>query len=259
MRAQERHLANPVLCGNVHREKLMGALVGNIQGYTCPRCQKNYGFIHIHPSGASWFCGEYECLQDDKEYEIAVANKEKTILKKSNDASEIFGLGSKYYNACLSKCRLDSQYIQAVSEWLANPKKMIILLGTPGTGKTYFCAAVANYFLEMKKPVHYTNVRRFIEKIQSNINSGKNQYEAISKLDDVEILIFDDLGASTNSEWQQEMILDIVDRRYSSEKPTIFTSNLSFEQIKKTFGERVERRLNARTNLKIIVTEKYDD
>jgi DNA replication protein DnaC len=56
------------------------------------------------------------------------------------------------------------------------------------------------------------------------------------------------LGASINTDWQKEVVLDILDYRYGNELPTIITSNYNSEEIKDIFGARVESRLMASEN-----------
>ena len=45
--------------------------------------------------------------------------------------------------------------------------------------------------------------------------------------------MIDDLSAESASDWSNEHIFNIVDGRYRAKHPTIFTTNLSIEQIKK--------------------------
>lgn len=193
------------------------------------------------------------CLTDDSNASKAKKNSEVAKTKFDDDASKRFNIGSKYNNACLSRWLAPDEIKNAISQWLRNPKNMLVMLGIPDSGKTYFCVALANFFIGAKKNVRYMNTRRFFEEIQKNIQANQSQYEAIRKIAAVDILIFDDLAASTNSEWQKEVILDLVDQRYSEEKVTIFTSNLDWPSMRSLLGERTERRLHSEDNLIIIL------
>ncbi len=239
----------------VKRSENSGALCGYIDGYKCPRCCKNFGYLHPSPTGIMFFCGEGECLQDDSESSKSLVG-DKMIISQPKDAALNFGMGAKYVNACLPKWTATKQHMDLVLKWSKDPKNMLVLIGPPETGKTYFCAAIANYFIEKGRLVKYFNSRRYFEEIQKAIQSDKSQYEAVRNIAQSDILILDDLGASTNSEWQKEVILDLIDQRYSSEKPTIITSNLDENNAKIALGERTTRRIFSE-NLVLTVGDEY--
>ncbi len=233
----------------------MDALVGEIEGYKCPRCTKSFGYVWHDNKGYTFFCGQDYCLKDDSDESKAKLRNKKTVVHESKrqDASEVFRLGNRYFNANLAKWSAHPEHHKAISNWIKNPQNMLIMLGTPGTGKTYFSMAVSNYFMENEQNVYYTNSRRFLQDIQNGIGQSKSQYETIQQIASYDILILDDLGASTNNEWQKEVFLDLIDQRYSQQKPTIITSNISFENMKNVLGERIERRLNNDDNLRITI------
>jgi DNA replication protein DnaC len=70
-------------------------------------------------------------------------------------------------------------------------------------------------------------------------------------------LIIDDVGAATNTPWQQEMFLDLIDRRYSNEKITIVTTNFMENDCKEHLGERTTRRMFTKENLVINLGPEY--
>lgn len=78
--------------------------------------------------------------------------------------------------------------------------------------------------------------------------SGDCSKELGYMLDD-ELMILDDLGSGAGTDWQKEIIFEVVDRRYESALPTVFTSNLTREELGDHFGMRVKSRLFAKENL----------
>ncbi len=189
--------------------------------------------------------------------EASKGRKSETSSRNSSDAALMFGIGARYVNATLAKWHSNAVHAKAVSEWIKNPKCMLVMIGNPKTGKTYFCVAVANYFLEKKRQVRYYNSRRIFEEIQKGIANNENQYETVSNMCQSDILILDDIGASTNSEWQKEIILDLIDRRYSEQKVTLVTSNLTEQKFKEALGERTSRRIFSDDNLILNLGNDY--
>lgn len=235
-------------------EKCFGALTGFLQGYECPRCYKNFGYFNNHGVAFLYFCGEPSCLQEDSNASKAnkPINEEKHV-----DAAIRFGIGAKYVNASLSRWNANPRHADLVSRWLREPKEFLVLLGKPKTGKTYFCAAAANYLNDQKKNLQYYNSHRLIEELHKAISKDINSYEIIGKMSKFDFFILDDLGSSLNSEWQKEMFLDLIDQRYSNSKPTIITSNLNAEELQKTLGERTSRRILSEENLVLNLGPEY--
>ncbi len=194
-----------------------------------------------------FFCGESECLKDDGQASINSAYKENQ--QKPKTAAEAIGIDQRYRDATLSKTRLSQFQQQQVFDWLkGDMKNNLVFLGSPGIGKTYLCAAIANYLSDKGRCARYTNPRRFYEVLHTAIQKNQNQYEEIRKFSKEDILIFDDLGASSCSDWQVEVTFDLLDQRYSDNLPTIITSNLNFDEIHNVFGERLLRRLKNNQN-----------
>lgn len=194
-------------------------------------------------------------MQDDSQSSRGLVKKHEEI--KHVDAAHRFGMGGRYVNASLSKWNANAKHASYVNEWLKKPKNFLVLSGKPKTGKTYFCAAIANFLLEQKKVVKYYNSHRLIEEIQKSLSKDGNPYDSIAKMAAQDFFILDDLGSSLNTEWQKEMFLDLVDQRYSNHKPTIITSNLNQEDLKATLGERTSRRVFSEENLVLTLGPEY--
>lgn len=245
-RGKETYFDAP-LPGQRVKDGLFGSTIALFEGYRCPRCHSNEMMAKINSLGGCIWCNNDECQKDD----AMAAKGKKAEFVSTKDAADIFGLGIRYKNACLSKWHAQTHYAKLVNQWLITPNNTLLIQGAPNTGKTYFCAAIANALIGNGEEVFYMNIRRFFENVQQAIGSNQNQYSAVSKVASKKFFILDDLGASTNSEWQKEIILDLIDRRYSSMMPTIVTTNLDDEELVKLLGERTKRRLLAKENLNI--------
>jgi len=108
--------------------------------------------------------------------------------------------------------------------------KGLLLHGPVGTGKTYVAACVANRLIDNGYSVLMTNFARLINKIQG-MYEGKQEY--IDSLNRYNLLVIDDLGIESKSEYRQEMVFNIIDSRYRAGLPIIITTNLTTEEIKK--------------------------
>ena len=102
----------------------------------------------------------------------------------------------------------------------------LLLWGNLGAGKTYMAAAIANALLEQEKKVLMTDFARI-----SNI-SKFDADEYVKSLDSYALLIIDDLGAEQDSEFALQNIGNVINRRWTSGKPLIVTTNLDLASIK---------------------------
>lgn len=65
---------------------------------------------------------------------------------------------------------------------------------------------------------------------------------------DSHLVIIDDLGSSGINDWRKEVIFELIDYRYESELPTVFTSNLTESEVLQQYGSRIHSRLFSTEN-----------
>ncbi len=63
---------------------------------------------------------------------------------------------------------------------------------------------------------------------------------------DCKLLIVDDIGAERVSEWVRERMVSIINTRVSNNLATIYTSNLSPEELKEELKEELGGRISGR-------------
>ena len=92
------------------------------------------------------------------------------------------------------------------------------------------------------------------------VRSSIGEYEhgdylaTVRSLMDDDFIIIDDLGVSTReekskNEWREEVIMEAIDYRYSTKKPTLITTNLSRPEWDKYYNSRLSSRLFSKENM----------
>lgn len=121
-----------------------------------------------------------------------------------------------------------------VRHWEEFYKEGIGLLfwGSVGTGKSFLAGCIANALLDRGVRVMMTNCSRILNQL-SGLRSGENN-RFIDGLCAFELLIIDDLGMERSSEYAREQIFSVIDSRYRSGRPTIYTTNIHIDQLKNT-------------------------
>ena len=107
----------------------------------------------------------------------------------------------------------------------------LLFYGSVGSGKSYLACSIANSLIEQYQiSVKIRNFAQIINELQkSSFDFDKNAY--IESLVNTSVLILDDLGIERDTSYAKEQVYNIVNSRYLKQKPTIFTTNLSYDTI----------------------------
>lgn len=113
------------------------------------------------------------------------------------------------------------------------PAGWLLLKGGYGCGKTHLAAAIANRQLATGRPVLFVNTPDLLDHLRATFNpeSTVSYDERFDQVRNSPLLILDDLGTQSNSEWAQEKLYQILNFRYNAKLPTVITTNLDLESI----------------------------
>jgi DNA replication protein DnaC len=131
------------------------------------------------------------------------------------------------------------EYAQA---WYASGKKLLVLSGGVGIGKTTALGWLASR--EWPSPRYRRPGRvRFIEAFRLR-RADRFDDKAMLEIEGVAFLAIDDIGSeySASAAWPS-FIDGLVNYRYAAELPTAMSTNLTAAQFKAAFGARVADRM----------------
>jgi DNA replication protein DnaC len=166
--------------------------------------------------------------------------------------------GYDYRDAHLAKIDLPEECVNALKGWVDRDEGILFFAGNPGVGKTYFCAAYANYLKEKNKTVRYFTELSLFGHLREIIQKGWDHTHEINRLCECDYFILDDLGSARteNTPWQTEVLFTFLDNRSASRCPTIITSNYFVDQLKSKSEERFISRLLDKRNVKVQINWK---
>ncbi len=120
-----------------------------------------------------------------------------------------------------------------VRSFARNPEGWLVLKGGYGCGKTHLAAAVANYCLDMGNPVLFVNTPDLLDHLRAaySPSAAVSYDERFDQVRNASLLILDDLGTQSNTDWAQEKLYQIFNYRYNARLPTIVTTNVELESI----------------------------
>jgi len=116
-------------------------------------------------------------------------------------------------------------------------KKGLFVYGDLGVGKTYMCIALANSLAEKGEKVAFVKCNDFINEMRKlNINDSYKYDSLMKAIKQAKYLFLDDIGAETVSSYSRDDVLfTILDYRMENHLTTMFTSNLSKDDLLKHY------------------------
>ena len=132
--------------------------------------------------------------------------------------------------------------------------KGLYLTGNFGCGKTYLVAACFNELAKKGKKVAIVYYPEFLRELKESFSDDFKKI--FNKTKKAELLLIDDIGAETTTNWNRDEILGtILQYRMQESLPTFFTSNLSIKELEEHLaGSDSEGKIKSR---RIIERIKY--
>lgn len=120
----------------------------------------------------------------------------------------------------------------------------LFISGPTGTGKTFLCNCIAKAVLDAGCSVIYLSAVRLFSTLADEMFSGQKSAQA--NADDLlscDLLIIDDLGTEYANAFTQSAFFNCINERLLRSRHTIISTNLSVEQIRTEYSERVFSRI----------------
>ena len=115
--------------------------------------------------------------------------------------------------------------------------KGLYLTGDFGVGKTYILAGLTNSIARQGSRVVFLHVPSFIASLGSHFQDNSLNDE-IDRIASAPVLIFDDIGAETLSEWSRDDVLGVIlQKRMDNVLQTFFSSNMTMDGLNEHFAK----------------------
>ncbi len=197
-------------------------------------------------------------MQPSKDQERENARIKSDKEKRVKESQRVL-FGERYIGVSLSNLRAPKRAQETIVAFMNKKKNFLVYCGGPGIGKTYLCAALLEWGITSFNSFRYWHESDLLKKVRSSISDNNGDYlQVLKNMTDDELLIVDDIGSSAPNEWRNDLLFDLVDERYNSMKPTVFTSNYSIQEMKKVYHPRFLSRFFDKDNLIIEINDGDD-
>ena len=115
----------------------------------------------------------------------------------------------------------------------------MLFYGGVGNGKTFASACIANALIEREIRCYMTDILALYREWGTNF--GNHREDLLKKIKAVPLLIIDDLGVERKSEAMYEMVYSVINERLKAKKPTVVSTNMTFDEYLSPKGVTDER------------------
>jgi DNA replication protein DnaC len=105
-------------------------------------------------------------------------------------------------------------------------RRGLVMLGPVGVGKTHLAAAIVRELtLEKGVPCLFCDFVQLLHDLKATYERREGSAALLEPLARVEVLVIDDLGKGRGTDWELDVLDDLVSRRYNADATTVATTN----------------------------------
>ena len=119
----------------------------------------------------------------------------------------------------------------------------LVLIGPPGTGKTFAACALLVDLVRHGRKCAYTTAEGMAREMRQTFGrSATTEAELFARFSGIKLLVVDELGAS-NTAHTLTLLHEVVAARYERQLPSVFISNCSRPELEQYLGARAADRI----------------
>lgn len=138
---------------------------------------------------------------------------------------------------------------QIFAEHFAETHDNLLLYGNTGVGKTFLTHCIAREALDKSYTVVYLTSLGLFDILEKNKFdrelSSVEKSATVSYILNCDLLIIDDLGTELNNSFTSSQLYQVLDTRLVHQKSTIISTNLSFDDLRERYSERIFSRITS--------------
>ncbi|EIJ79159.1 hypothetical protein PB1_16419 [Bacillus methanolicus PB1] len=212
-----------------------------VNKYKCEGCGNEVIVIRTKmlfgPKKGEWFEGKKGCeceilkiikdeQQEAKKARLKRIFEENSLINPALKEATFENFEPNEFGQALQKAK---RYVDEFN--LKNPKNLFFQ-GSFGTGKSHLSFSIAKALTEKGYTTIFISTPKLLTKIRNTYNkeSEMSEERIINAIADVDLVVFDDIGAEGEiSGWPIQKLFEVIDQRAG--KHNIYTTNLSSSEF----------------------------
>ncbi len=217
--------------------------------YFCPDC-KDTGYI----GSTKCHCFEKEIVN----YLYSQSNLKEILTHENFSHFDLSYYPDDYVEEATGQTPRDNMrnILNKVRDFLSHfdtDPANLLLYGNTGVGKTFLSNCIAKELLDTSHTVVYLTSLQLFDILETYKFDRELSYEekdaTISYILDSDLLILDDLGTELNNSFTSSQLYRCIDVRLNHRRSTVISTNLSFDDLREQYSERIFSRLTSNYSL----------
>ena len=187
-----------------------------------------------------------------RQQEIALLYEQSNIqemIQKENFST----LSYEYYSGDdLIKFQAAEEMSRNFVQDFKNNYSNIFFYGTVGTGKSFLSGCIAKELLQMGLSVIYFSSSGLFDTLARytfDIKLKESLYNFYKDLYNCDLVIIDDLGTEVTNSFVTSQLFSCLNERHLRKKSTIISTNLSLEELRDRYSDRIFSRITSNFNI----------
>jgi len=203
--------------------------------YTCPDC-KDTGYINSE---------KCHCFRRQEITLLYEQSNIQEMIEKENFST----LSYEYYQGeDLTRFQNAVNVSRDFVAGFDNHYQNLFFYGTVGTGKSFLSGCIAKELLSRCHSVIYFSANSLFETLSRYSFDAKSKdslYNFYKDLYNCDLVIIDDLGTEVTNSFVTSQLFGLLNERHMRQKSTIISTNLSLEELRDRYSDRVFSRITS--------------
>ena len=138
------------------------------------------------------------------------------------------------------RAKLESAF-KASQKYAEKPQGWLVLQGGYASGKTHLAAAIANHVANKGEPVLFVVVPDLLDHLRATFNpsSGLRLDKRFNEVNTASLLVLDDLGTESATQWAREKLYQLFNYRYNARLTTVITTATPIDDLDPRLATRM--------------------
>lgn len=147
-------------------------------------------------------------------------------------------------SACLPLADIKEVHLSPLlKRWATCPNKALVLQGESGYGKTTQTKALIKFLIRQtsQSAAYYTEAGLY--QALTRFDAKDDVAKTRARIQSAGLLVIDDFGTATASDYRDELLFEIVDHIYRTKRRLVILTNLVGDQMWRHCEDRIRRRI----------------